>query len=48
MSQGVVRIDLEKKFIPRYEVTELEEDDSEDILIDDMNYAQLREFSRVR
>ena len=50
VSQGVVRIDLEKKYIPRYEVTELEEeeDDTADILIEDMTYAQLRAYSRVR
>jgi hypothetical protein len=41
VSQGVLRIELEKQFIPKFEVTELEETNDE-IEIEDMTYVQLR------
>jgi len=44
VSQGVLRIDLEKHFIPHQEIEELEEsEDNISIEIDDTSYAQLRE-----
>jgi len=46
VSQGVLRIDLEKHFIPHHEIEELEESEENDqirIEIDDTSYAQLRE-----
>jgi len=39
-----VRIELEKHYQPRYEVTDLEESEQTDnIIIEDSSYAQLRE-----
>jgi hypothetical protein len=39
----VLRIDLEKHFVPHQEIEELEESDEMDnILIEDMSYVQLR------
>jgi hypothetical protein len=39
----VLRIDLEKHFVPHQEIEELEESDEMDnIMIEDMSYVQLR------
>ena len=40
----VLRIELEKHFVPHVEIEELEESDEHDgqIMIEDMSYAQLR------
>jgi saccharopepsin len=39
----VLRIELEKHFVPHHEIEELEESEEHDqIMIEDMSYAQLR------
>ena len=44
VSQGVLRIDLEKHYIPHQEIEELEESEENiTIEIDDTSYAQLRQ-----
>ena len=45
VSQGVVRVDLTKQFVPHQEIMELEESESkyEDYIeIEDISYTQLR------